>query len=241
MYVYLNAHSQNTPSVDFSANPNYEPEFKFYDGSLLDAVHQGDSNSVHNFFRLLALCHTVMPEEKNGMLIYCILLQLVSMVTSLTWGLPIAGRLEYQAQSPDESALVSAARNFGFVFKERSPNSITIEVRWWCTQNIYMNNLIQNNIQIVSCRWMERVRFMSYYAFWISTMCARGCLLFWGRMASLGSTAKVPTMSSMSVSRMEPATSRPRPRSTSMWVEISCKFSLSLSRSLWSTNTGKST
>lgn len=44
-----------------------------------------------------------MPEEKNG-------------------------RLEYQAQSPDESALVGAARNFGFVFKARTPNSITIEV-----------------------------------------------------------------------------------------------------------------
>jgi magnesium-transporting ATPase (P-type) len=27
------------------------------------------------------------------------------------------GKLEYQAQSPDEGALVSAARNFGFVFK----------------------------------------------------------------------------------------------------------------------------
>lgn len=38
-------------------------------------------------------------------------------------------RLEYQAQSPDESALVSAARNFGFVFKHRTPNSITIEVQ----------------------------------------------------------------------------------------------------------------
>ena len=34
--------------------------------------------------------------------------------------------LEYQAQSPDEDALVSAARNFGFVFKERTPRSITI-------------------------------------------------------------------------------------------------------------------
>lgn len=40
-----------------------------------------------------------------------------------------AGRLQYQAQSPDEAALVSAARNFGFVFKARTPNSITIEVR----------------------------------------------------------------------------------------------------------------
>jgi len=27
------------------------------------------------------------------------------------------GVLEYQAQSPDEGALVSAARNFGFVFR----------------------------------------------------------------------------------------------------------------------------
>lgn len=26
------------------------------------------------------------------------------------------GELEYQAQSPDEAALVTAARNFGFVF-----------------------------------------------------------------------------------------------------------------------------
>uniref|UniRef100_A0A2A4JA38 Phospholipid-transporting ATPase n=1 Tax=Heliothis virescens TaxID=7102 RepID=A0A2A4JA38_HELVI len=88
--------------LDFSFNPEYEPEFKFFDGTLLDAVKRGDKN-VHDFFRLLALCHTVMPDQKNG-------------------------RLEYQAQSPDESALVSAARNFGFVFRERSPNSITIEV-----------------------------------------------------------------------------------------------------------------
>ncbi len=36
------------------------------------------------------------------------------------------GRLEYQAQSPDENALVSAARNFGFVFTSRTPSSITI-------------------------------------------------------------------------------------------------------------------
>lgn len=40
----------------------------------------------------------------------------------------ISGHLKYQAQSPDESALVSAARNFGVVFKERTPNSVTVEV-----------------------------------------------------------------------------------------------------------------
>ena len=37
------------------------------------------------------------------------------------------GVLEYQAQSPDENALVSAARNFGFVFTERSSRTITIQ------------------------------------------------------------------------------------------------------------------
>ena len=36
------------------------------------------------------------------------------------------GKLEYQAQSPDENALVSSARNFGFVFTKRTPRSITI-------------------------------------------------------------------------------------------------------------------
>ncbi|XP_064072913.1 probable phospholipid-transporting ATPase IM isoform X3 [Vanessa tameamea] len=96
------AHAHSTEPLDFSDNPEYEPEFKFFDAKLQKAVRRGDRN-VYDFFRLLALCHTVMPEQKNG-------------------------RLEYQAQSPDESALVSAARNFGFVFRERSPNTITIEV-----------------------------------------------------------------------------------------------------------------
>lgn len=94
--------NESSEPLDFSFNPEYEPEFKFFDSTLLDAVKRGDQH-VHDFFRLLALCHTVMPDQKNG-------------------------RLEYQAQSPDEAALVSAARNFGFVFRERAPNSITIEV-----------------------------------------------------------------------------------------------------------------
>ena len=42
--------------------------------------------------------------------------------------LTVEGRLEYQAQSPDENALVSAARNFGFVFTERTSRTITIKV-----------------------------------------------------------------------------------------------------------------
>ena len=51
--------------VDFSANPMSEPTFEFYDKTLLDDVNKGVAH-VHEFFRLLALCHTVMPEYKDG-------------------------------------------------------------------------------------------------------------------------------------------------------------------------------
>lgn len=39
----------------------------------------------------------------------------------------ILGQLVYQVQSPDEGALVTAARNLGFVFKSRTPETITVE------------------------------------------------------------------------------------------------------------------
>ncbi|XP_059621420.1 phospholipid-transporting ATPase ID isoform X2 [Phlebotomus argentipes] len=107
--------------IDFSFNPEFEPEFKWYDQNLLDAV-KIDEENVHKFFRLLALCHTVMPEDKNG-------------------------RLEYQAQSPDESALVSAARNFGFVFKHRTPNTITIEIKGSVEEYELLSILDFNNVR----------------------------------------------------------------------------------------------
>lgn len=56
---------QKLKRVDFSFNPHYEPEFKWFDNTLLEAV-QSDEEHAHNFFRLLSLCHTVMPEYKDG-------------------------------------------------------------------------------------------------------------------------------------------------------------------------------
>uniref|UniRef100_A0A452IUD9 Phospholipid-transporting ATPase n=1 Tax=Gopherus agassizii TaxID=38772 RepID=A0A452IUD9_9SAUR len=87
--------------VDFSYNRLADPKFVFYDHSLVEAVKLDDA-ATHGFFRLLSLCHTVMPEEKKE------------------------GNLVYQAQSPDEGALVTAARNFGFVFRARTPETITV-------------------------------------------------------------------------------------------------------------------
>ncbi|XP_027008712.1 phospholipid-transporting ATPase ID isoform X1 [Tachysurus fulvidraco] len=89
--------------LDFSTwNSLADCDFRFYDSSLLEAVKVGEP-TVHEFFRLLSLCHTVMSEEKSE------------------------GDLVYKAQSPDEGALVTAARNFGFVFRSRTPGTITTQ------------------------------------------------------------------------------------------------------------------
>ncbi|KAG7266322.1 hypothetical protein CRUP_038473, partial [Coryphaenoides rupestris] len=93
--------TDKTQKVDFTWNHLADPKFVFHDHSLVEVVREGDP-VAQAFFRLLALCHTVMPEEK------------------------IEGQLYYQAQSPDEGALVTAARNFGFVFRSRTPESIRI-------------------------------------------------------------------------------------------------------------------
>ncbi|XP_064192577.1 probable phospholipid-transporting ATPase IM isoform X1 [Anguilla rostrata] len=93
--------TEKTPCVDFSFNLLRDKKFRFHDSSLMEAIKL-EEPTVHEFFRLLALCHTVMPEEKNE------------------------GELLYQAQSPDEGALVTAARNFGFVFRARTPETITL-------------------------------------------------------------------------------------------------------------------
>lgn len=56
---------QRTQPLDFSTwNSLADQEFRFYDSSLLEAVKVGEP-TVHEFFRLLSLCHTVMSEEKS--------------------------------------------------------------------------------------------------------------------------------------------------------------------------------
>lgn len=61
--------TEDTEPIDFSFNPNYEAEFRFYDHHLLEAVRRRDTD-VFSFFRLLALCHTVMSENREGKLEY---------------------------------------------------------------------------------------------------------------------------------------------------------------------------
>ncbi|XP_067839979.1 phospholipid-transporting ATPase IC isoform X2 [Heptranchias perlo] len=87
--------------VDFSWNSYADGNLKFYDHYLPQLIRSGKDPTAGEFFKLLALCHTVMVEDNNG-------------------------QIAYQAASPDEGALVTAARNFGFAYLSRTQNTITI-------------------------------------------------------------------------------------------------------------------
>ncbi|NXI73727.1 AT8B3 ATPase, partial [Anseranas semipalmata] len=71
------------------------------DVGLLEAARRDSDPVLREFLRLLALCHTVLVEERGDQLVY-------------------------QAASPDEEALVLAARDLGYVFLSRTQDTITI-------------------------------------------------------------------------------------------------------------------
>lgn len=79
---------------------------RFYDFEQLrkDLRHPDWTDGIANFFTLLAVCHTVIPEVLEN------------------------HSIKYQASSPDEGALVDGAAEQGFTFTVRRPNSLTIEV-----------------------------------------------------------------------------------------------------------------
>uniref|UniRef100_A0A2K6C5Q3 P-type phospholipid transporter n=1 Tax=Macaca nemestrina TaxID=9545 RepID=A0A2K6C5Q3_MACNE len=78
----------------------------FHNAALLNLVRSNRDAAVREFWRLLAICHTVMVRESRR---EC-----------------PGHQLLYQAASPDEGALVTAARNFGYVFLSRTQDTITI-------------------------------------------------------------------------------------------------------------------
>ncbi|XP_024380189.1 phospholipid-transporting ATPase 3 isoform X3 [Physcomitrium patens] len=82
-----------------------EKGFNFDDRRLMKGQWRNESNAdvCLEFFRCLAICHTVLPE-----------------------GGDTPDSTTYQAASPDEAALVTAAKNFGFFFYLRSPTAIRV-------------------------------------------------------------------------------------------------------------------
>ena len=66
--------------MDFSQNRFFEPSFQFYDESLLAEVKKGNLDT-HLFFRVLALCHTVMPDYSKGDLLKGTVVRVVGIPT----------------------------------------------------------------------------------------------------------------------------------------------------------------
>uniref|UniRef100_A0A8C6ZKS8 Phospholipid-transporting ATPase n=1 Tax=Nothoprocta perdicaria TaxID=30464 RepID=A0A8C6ZKS8_NOTPE len=79
-------------------------EKTFSDSSLLENLQSNHPTApiICEFLTMMAVCHTAVPEREGDKIIY-------------------------QAASPDEGALVRAARNLRFVFTGRTPDSVIIE------------------------------------------------------------------------------------------------------------------
>lgn len=72
----------------------------------------------------------------------------------------LPGELNYQAQSPDEGALVTAARNFGFVFRSRTPETITVmemgkKVIYELLAVLDFSN-VRKRMSVIGRRWTDR-------------------------------------------------------------------------------------
>uniref|UniRef100_A0A0E0AUX3 Phospholipid-transporting ATPase n=1 Tax=Oryza glumipatula TaxID=40148 RepID=A0A0E0AUX3_9ORYZ len=79
--------------------------FNFTDDRLMNGQWSKECHQdvIEMFFRVLAVCHTAIPVADRT-----------------------SGRMSYEAESPDEGALVAAARELGFEFYHRSQTSISV-------------------------------------------------------------------------------------------------------------------
>lgn len=79
--------------------------FNFKDERIMNGnwFHEPHAPVIEIFFRLLAICHTAIPEVDEE-----------------------TGKISYEAESPDEAAFVIAARELGFEFYKRTQTSISV-------------------------------------------------------------------------------------------------------------------
>ncbi|KAK6129330.1 hypothetical protein DH2020_036938 [Rehmannia glutinosa] len=90
---------------DFAGSGKSIKGFNFHDERIMNGqwVNEPHADMIQKFFRVLALCHTAIPEVNQE-----------------------TGEVAYEAESPDEAAFVIAARELGFEFFERTQTSISL-------------------------------------------------------------------------------------------------------------------
>lgn len=83
--------------------------FSFDDERLMEGnwLREFKPDTILLFFRILALCHTAIPEPNEE-----------------------TGGYNYEAESPDEGAFLVAAREFGFEFFKRTQSSVFIREKY---------------------------------------------------------------------------------------------------------------
>lgn len=79
--------------------------FNFQDERIMNGqwVNEPHSDVIQKFFRVLAICHTAIPDVNKE-----------------------SGEISYEAESPDEAAFVIAAGELGFEFFERTQTRISL-------------------------------------------------------------------------------------------------------------------
>jgi len=98
----------------------------FEDKEFTQKLKDGDK-SVKHFVRMMSVCHTVVPE------ITCEGTTSKTLVTDQALTKMRKNKnhkyknLDYQASSPDESAIIKATKNLGYVFCIRTPETIMVD------------------------------------------------------------------------------------------------------------------
>ncbi|KAL7747226.1 hypothetical protein RI367_007437 [Sorochytrium milnesiophthora] len=97
------------PSIYSSARPT------FYDAALHAdmAIDNDHARVIDEFWRLLAVCHTVLVSKPDP---------------------DMPNDIRYKAQSPDEAALVDTAKDMGYAFTGRQLTDVSVHVRGHDTQ-----------------------------------------------------------------------------------------------------------
>lgn len=109
-HIYGNRFDETESFDEVSATKvcvyKYDPEFKFTDPKLIEHLTSMDHpnrENVNEFLLCLSLCHSVIPERVQDTIVY-------------------------RAASPDEGALVLAAKCLGFEFTAQSQKSVKISI-----------------------------------------------------------------------------------------------------------------
>lgn len=94
----------------YEKDPKYSIKgFSFEDSRLMNGnwLREPNVDVALLFFRILAVCHTAIPELNEG-----------------------TGTFTYEAESPDEGAFLVAAREFGFEFCKRTQSSVFVREKY---------------------------------------------------------------------------------------------------------------